>query len=151
MAPMNRMTRLMMRAPIGLYRVGLGWLLGKRFLLLEHTGRRSGLTRRTVLEVVEIGAGITPVVVSGWGTRSDWYRNVTVHPEVWFTLGRHRVHAIAVPADRAEAAAIFDRYRSQHPTAAKAIGRVIGVSLQSDLDEAAEKLPVIRLVPRPEG
>jgi hypothetical protein len=41
----NRFTRLAMRAPIGLYRVGLGGLLGTRFLLLEHVGRSSGPAR----------------------------------------------------------------------------------------------------------
>jgi hypothetical protein len=40
-------------APVSLYRLHLGWLLGHRFLLLTHTGRRSGLRRQTVLEVME--------------------------------------------------------------------------------------------------
>ncbi len=39
-----------MRAPIGPYRIGLGGLLGRRFLLLEHVGRRSGLPRHTVID-----------------------------------------------------------------------------------------------------
>jgi hypothetical protein len=31
----------------------LEWLFGERSLLLTHTGRRTGLRRQTVLEVVE--------------------------------------------------------------------------------------------------
>jgi hypothetical protein len=38
--------------PIYLYRLDLGWLLGHRFLMLVHQGRRSGLLRETVLEVI---------------------------------------------------------------------------------------------------
>jgi hypothetical protein len=46
--------RALLRLPILLYRLHLGWLLGHRFLLLTHVGRKSGLQRRTVLEVVRI-------------------------------------------------------------------------------------------------
>jgi deazaflavin-dependent oxidoreductase (nitroreductase family) len=137
-----------MRAPIGLYRIGLGGLLGRRFLLLEHIGRTSGLTRRTVLEVVELDDLGRPVIVSGYGERSDWYRNVTRTPEVAFTMGRRRVPATARRLDFDEARTVFDRYRIAHPRAAAAIGKRIGVSLTDDVDGAAERLPLFRLAPR---
>jgi hypothetical protein len=44
--------RLAFRLPIYLYRLDLGWLLGHRFLLFAHLGRKSGLLRETVLEVI---------------------------------------------------------------------------------------------------
>ena len=40
------------RAPIWFYRIGLGGLFGKRFLLLNHIGRVSGQIRQAVVEVV---------------------------------------------------------------------------------------------------
>src|SRR5690606_12262413 len=46
-------TRSLVRAPIALYKAGLGWLLGSRILMLEHRGRSSGLRRYVCLEVVE--------------------------------------------------------------------------------------------------
>jgi hypothetical protein len=56
------------RAPVCLYRCRLGWLLGKRCLLLTHTGRRTGLRRQTVLEVVDYRKeGPEVVVVNGFG------------------------------------------------------------------------------------
>ena len=137
-----------MRAPIGLYRLGLGGLLGRRFLLLEHLGRTSGLTRRTVLEVVEEDDLGQPVIVSGYGERSDWCRNVMKTPEVAFTIGRRRVLARAQRLDGGEARAVFDRYRIRHPRAAAVIGKRIGVSLVDDVDGAAECLPLFRLVLR---
>ena len=142
---MSRLKRFMMRAPIGLYRVGLGGLLGKRFLLLEHTGRKSGLPRKTVLEVVEIDDRRSPIIVSGYGERSDWCRNVTADPEVFFTTGRRRVGATAIRLDRQQALAVFDRYRREHPRAAAAIGNRIGVSLVDDPESAAAQLPLFRL------
>ena len=46
-------TRWLVRAPINLYRVGLGFLFGTRLLMLEHVGRRTGARRYVVLEVVD--------------------------------------------------------------------------------------------------
>jgi hypothetical protein len=56
-------------APRWLYYLGLGRLLGHRFMLLTHCGRRSGRTFQTVLEVVQYDPRTQEsVVCSGWGT-----------------------------------------------------------------------------------
>lgn len=49
---MNHVLRWAARAPTLLYKLQVGWLLGKRFLLLQHRGRRTGRSYATVLEVV---------------------------------------------------------------------------------------------------
>lgn len=144
---MNRVQRFLFRAPIGLYRVGLGGLLGGRFLLLEHVGRSTGEVRSTVLEVLETGDDGAPVVASGFGETSQWFKNVTTDPSVWFTRGRSRTAATARRLDHDEALAVFERYRLRHGRAAKLLGKRIGVSLVDDLDDAAEKLPLLRLEP----
>ena len=51
--PPSGVGRALFRAPIYLYRLGLGWLFGKRILLLNHIGRVSGKQRQVILEVVE--------------------------------------------------------------------------------------------------
>ena len=43
--PPHGLTRLLMRFPIWLFCMHLGWMVGERFLLLTHTGRKSGLPR----------------------------------------------------------------------------------------------------------
>jgi deazaflavin-dependent oxidoreductase (nitroreductase family) len=74
--------RQVFRAPDWLYRFGLGWVLGHRFVQLNHCGRSSGRLYRTVLEVVRYDPRThESVVCSGWGKRADWYRNIRVnHP-----------------------------------------------------------------------
>lgn len=44
--------RFALRLPLYLNRHDLGWMLGHRFLLLVHRGRKTGRARQTVLEVV---------------------------------------------------------------------------------------------------
>jgi deazaflavin-dependent oxidoreductase (nitroreductase family) len=69
------------RAPVYLYRWRLGRLFGNRFLLLTHIGRRTGLRRQTVLEVMEYRQEAPEVVVmSGFGPNSEWLRNIEVTP-----------------------------------------------------------------------
>ena len=46
-------TRWLMRAPVALYRAGWGWLLGRRFVMIEHLGRASHEPRFVVVEVVD--------------------------------------------------------------------------------------------------
>lgn len=140
---MTPLRRAFFRAPIGLYRLGLGGLLGHRFLLLEHVGRKSGLLRRTVLEVVGSEGG-APIVVSGFGKRSDWLRNLVARPEVRVTWGRRSFGARARIVGTEEAAAVFDDYRRRHPRAARLLGRALGVSALDPV-AAASVMPVVVL------
>jgi deazaflavin-dependent oxidoreductase (nitroreductase family) len=62
--------------------------LGKRFLLLTHIGRHTGLRRHTVLEVVEYREeGPEAVVVNGFGPNCDWLRNIEANPGEEVTVG----------------------------------------------------------------
>ena len=64
-----------------LYQLGLGGLLGRRFLCLTHRGRKSGQIRRTVLEVISYDPRTHELrVASAWEGKTDWYRNIQVEP-----------------------------------------------------------------------
>ena len=145
---MNRFQRFLMRSPITLYRLRLGGLLGRRFLLLEHVGRKSGEPRKTVLEVLEEGDDGVPVIASGFGEGSQWYKNVSADPGVWITRKRTRTPALAQRLGHDDAVEVFERYRVDHARAAKVLGDRIGVSLVDELDVAADKIPLFRLEPR---
>lgn len=118
----------MARAPIGLYDAGYGRLLGERVLMLQHTGRRTGLPRFVVLEVVRRLPGHRYVVAAGMGETSDWYRNVAEDPHVRVWAGRQRdVPGTPTPIDRARAREHFVAYpiawRLLRPVIARLIGR----------------------------
>ena len=89
--PVRGPLRALLRLPIWLYRLRLGWLLGERGLMLTHIGRTSGRLRQTVLEV----GGYDPTtdtytIGAGWGERSDWVRNIQQRPDVLVDVGRRR-------------------------------------------------------------
>lgn len=85
----NRLLRYLLRLPVYLYRWRLGWLLGRRFLLLSHVGRRTGRNFQTVLEIIEYrDNGPEAVVMSGFGRRSDWLLNIEAGPLPEVIIGR---------------------------------------------------------------
>lgn len=45
--------RMLYRLPVWLYRARLGVLLGTRFVLINHVGRKTGRWRQVVVEVVD--------------------------------------------------------------------------------------------------
>lgn len=111
-------TRWVVRAPIALYRAGLGFLFGSRLLMLQHTGRRSGARRYVVLEVVDHPAPGEYIVVSGFGPKAQWYRNITANPHVLLSVGTHRNQpATATPMTSEESAVALDHYIQHHPRA----------------------------------
>jgi deazaflavin-dependent oxidoreductase (nitroreductase family) len=152
--PPAGLIRIIFRIPIQLYRLGLGWLFGRRLLLLNHTGRVSGKPRQTVLEVAEHD-GDSYVVASGWGPTAAWYRNILHTPDVTIQVGRQTIPATAIPLDKEQGAQVFVRYGSRHRMAAKyMLPRALGYSVDgSDADFRAvgRELPFVRFVPRAEG
>jgi deazaflavin-dependent oxidoreductase (nitroreductase family) len=137
-----------LRLPIWLYRLHLGWLLGDRFLMITHLGRKTGLPHRTVVEVVRHDKSTDGcVVASGWGAQSDWYRNIQHTPQVTITLGRHRWPATAeVLSERAAEEALGD-YARRHPHAYRELASMIaGHRLSSAELNSAELAKIIPLV-----
>jgi deazaflavin-dependent oxidoreductase (nitroreductase family) len=142
--------RVLLRMPILVYRLHLGWLLGHRFLLLTHVGRKSGLHHRTVLEVVRYTKrSRTCIVASGWGEQAHWLQNIMAHPAVEVTLGLRTHQARAQRIPRGEAVQVFREYAHQHPWAMKYLARFLlgrpSQGLADDFIWLAEHVPLVEL------
>lgn len=151
--PPTGLSRLLFRIPIYVYRIGCGWIFGDRLMLLNHTGRVSGVLRRTVLEVVSHDrADGSYVVASGWGPATAWYRNVLQTPEVSIQVGRRTIPATAVPLSKEEGAETFARYAARHRALARhLLPRLMGFAVDgsdADFRAAGRHLPFVKFVPR---
>lgn len=144
--------RWIVRAPIWLFRARLGFLFGSRLLLLEHIGRSSGARRYVVLEVVARPRSGTYVVASGFGAHAQWYRNISVHPNVRITVGSRRPRvAVARRLDPDEAAAALTAYAAAHPRAWRGLRPVFEQTLGASIDEHGTSLPLVSLTIGPAG
>lgn len=118
--------RMLYRLPIWLFRLHLGWLLMNRFLLLTHTGRKSGLPRQTVLEVLHSDLERTRyVVLAGWGAQADWVKNVEKTQEVVIQVGQRAVFAQAMLVSPEESEALLLAYARRYPRLMRALFRVL--------------------------
>lgn len=119
-APPTGFIRWVFRAPVALYRWHCGWLLGRRFLLLTHYGRKSGLMRQTVLEVLRYDrATAESTVISGLGAQADWYRNIQVRPASEVRTGRRRYRPQQHLLSPDEAVMFLTTWEHQHPWEAR--------------------------------
>lgn len=110
-------TPWLMRLPIPLYRAGLGWLLGRRLVMIEHVGRKSGEPRFVVVEVVE-RTGRALRVASGFGAKAQWYRNLRANGVAFLSTGGVRRERVAVTLlDDDGSDEVLTRYAAVHPAA----------------------------------
>ncbi|WP_116709373.1 nitroreductase family deazaflavin-dependent oxidoreductase [Actinomycetospora cinnamomea] len=153
----HRLTRALVRAPILVYRCGLGWIFGRRLVLLTHVGRTTGRPRRVVLEVVGRGpvAG-SYVVASGYGRRAQWFRNVVAHPEVTYQVGRRRRDGWAYPLPSDESGRLLAEYAVRRPRTAAALMRMLDRNLDGSSAayqrlgaDAEQGVPLVLLSPTP--
>ena len=145
--------RALLRAPVLLFRLRLGWLFAGRLLMIEHVGRTSGRRYRTVLEVVrhDRQAG-SWVVASGWGASADWLRNIRKTPEVVLHVGLRRRPARAVVLPEDVGARELCDYAHRHPRAFNALTRfMVGEALETSAEgcrRLAAAVPVVAFAPR---
>jgi deazaflavin-dependent oxidoreductase (nitroreductase family) len=153
------LVRWFLKAPVLFYRAGLGWMLGRRFLLLIHVGRRTGAPHRVVLEVVQHDPDRREaIVVSGVGRGSDWYRNLKSRPARLVVIGRDRFAPVHRELDEDEAFRVMSGYEHRNrwitPLVRRALSWLVGWSY--DGSPAARRrlvhqLPLIGLRPAAPG
>ena len=152
-APLRRLFRL----PVYLYSIRCGWLLGRRFLLLIHVGRRTGLLRYTVLEVLESRRDTSELVVmSGFGHNADWLRNIQAAPDaVIVAVGTKHFAAAHRFLETEEAIEVFAAYERRNWIIGGIIRSVLSRLLGWHYDgsdgarrQAVTQLPLIALRPQ---
>lgn len=93
--------------PVNLWRLGLAPVIGHHMMLITHTGRKSGLPRRTMTECYRLdGRKYAPCA---FGPKAQWYKNIAADPRVTIQTadGAESALAVRVTGDD-EIVALFD-------------------------------------------
>lgn len=139
-------SRTFVRAPIPLFRAGLGFLLTRRLLMLEHVGRTSGQARYVVLEVVREESPDAFVVASGFGRTAQWFRNLVAEPRCHVSIGfTRRRPALAAVLGAAESEAALAHYRQAHPGSWEKLSAIVVEAT----GESVPDVPLVRLELQP--
>ncbi len=91
--PVRGWRKRLFKAPLYLWRLGLGNFFGRWLAVLTTTGRVSGRPRHTVLEPIHIDGTI--YLLSAWGKQAHWYKNVSADPYVTLQTGAGAIRGIA--------------------------------------------------------
>ena len=126
------------KLPVFLYRLRLGWLLGKRFMQITHVGRHSGKVRRTILAALRFDEKTKEIyAVSAW-KGSDWYYNIQAAPALQVEIGLVRYAPVQRTLSAEEITTTFLAYRKQHPIFSRMICRIPGWKWDSTYSEFLE-------------
>jgi len=126
------------KLPVFLYRLRLGWLLGKRFMQITHVGRHSGKVRRSVLAVLRFDEKTKELyAVSAW-KGSDWYYNIQSSPALQVESGFVRYVPVQRTLSPEEITATFVEYRKRNPIFTRIICLIPGWKWDSTSEEFLE-------------
>lgn len=144
MAPPGPILSRALRLPARLYDIGAGPLLGRRFLLLTHRGRRSGQLHRTMLEVMRWDpAKREATVMSGFGPHANWRLNVLAGGAVEVRIADLRFAPCVRTLEREEAVRVMKDYerrnRLARPIVRSLLSRLAGFRYDGSA-EARERL-----------
>jgi deazaflavin-dependent oxidoreductase (nitroreductase family) len=123
----GRLALAIFHLPLPLYRRGWGWLLGRTFLVLTHTGRKSGKIRETAAMVLgDDRATGEAVICSVWGENTDWIRNLRSHPALRVQIGRDSFAPEQRFLSEDERLAVAIEFRHRHPLRLRLLAAVFG-------------------------
>lgn len=133
------------KMPIYLWRMGLGPLVGQLFMLVTTTGRRSGQSRRAVVEYFFVN-GQKYVMAD---PEAQWYLNAQADPRLTIqtAFGTECARARRVTEEN-ELTAVFVTLMNNRPMMAQRImQRVPMQSIPADLVANADKLTLVAFDP----
>ena len=90
------------------------------------------------------------IIASGFGEKSQWYKNLMGCPKTTIYSGWNKINVMAsrIPLSEAEKEMVI--YGTRNPRAAKMVAGLIGYEHEGserDLKELSKIVPLIRLVP----
>ena len=121
----------MFKAPLQLWRLGLGPLLGQYLLVLTHKGRKSGRIYHTMVEYHKLNEKI--YVPAAFGSQSDWYQNIFTHPQVTVQTsnGSESMSAARVVDDQ-EVLDVFEYFLRRDPPLTKLYLKTLDIEPNAD-------------------
>ena len=146
-APPKGLKLKLFRAPIYIYHLKLGFLFGERFIHLKHWGRISQTLKETVIEVVDQDKAKRKIYsASGFGEKSQWFKNISINNNVFITVKNRQYNAVARVLSEQEAERVLLRYADTHPKSIKGVARLSGYEMDGTENDVIEFSKLVKIV-----
>lgn len=123
----GRLALALFRMPLRAYAHNAGWVLGHVFLEFTHFGRKTGQPHRAVAMVLNYNEATGEAVIcAGWGSATDWYRNLQAYPTAQVRISRESFTAHTRFLTENEAFEVCVNFRETHPYRVRLIARILG-------------------------
>ncbi len=140
MRSLRRFFHTMNHFMVFIWKIGLGKLLniwpavGGRIMVIRHRGRNSGREYLTPVNYAIVENEI--YALAGFGSRTDWYRNILTNPDIqlWLPAGRRRAHACDISDSPCRVKLV-----REVAIASGLAGPLLGVDQRKMTDEQLEK------------
>ncbi|MEW6401422.1 MAG: nitroreductase family deazaflavin-dependent oxidoreductase [Chloroflexota bacterium] len=153
----GRFLKFFFKVPVWLSKIGFGgWekLIGAQWMLITHTGRKSGRQYDSMVDVMDYDPSTdTFYIEAAYGRRADWVRNIQVNPVFEARVGRRKFKARAAPLSSENTADMLVKFFHAKPAYTRSVMAMVGLKFsgEEDLRAIAPKLMLLAVHPDPEG
>ena len=132
----NGFLKFFLKMPVWMHKIGLGgWerLIGAQWMLVTTTGRKSGKSRETMLDVMDYeSTSDTYYIEAAYGSRADWVRNIEAIPRFQAQVGRRKFYAHLTPLSSGEAGEMMVKFYRAKPAYTRSVMAMVGMKFESE-------------------
>jgi deazaflavin-dependent oxidoreductase (nitroreductase family) len=148
--------KVFFKIPLVVHKLGFGgWerLIGAQWMLITTIGRRSGKPRQAMVDVLlHNGQTDTYYILSAYGSRADWVRNIQANPHFEAQVGRRKFTARASTLSSEDAGAMLVEFYRLKPAYTRAVMNAAGMKFndEDDLRAIGGRLLLLAVNPQTE-
>jgi deazaflavin-dependent oxidoreductase (nitroreductase family) len=142
--------KLAFRAPMLLWRLGLGPVVGRVIMVITTTGHKSKLPRHNMAEYYSLNG--QKYTICAYGPKAAWYKNIQADPRVTVQTaeGTQSMKAVRVTGDQ-ELLQVVELFNRRNALLTGLYLESLGIKAdRSDLLEKKDRLYVLRFDPTKE-
>jgi deazaflavin-dependent oxidoreductase (nitroreductase family) len=130
--------KIFFKIPLIFHKLGFGgWerFIGAQWMLITAVGRKSGKPRQVLVDVLLHNEETdTYYVLSAYGVRADWVRNIQAAPSFEAQVGRRKFTAHANTLSSEDAGAMLVQFYRLKPAYTRAVMNAAGMKFEDEND-----------------
>ncbi len=153
----NTLLKVFFKIPLFVHKLGFGgWerIIGAQWMLITTIGRKSGRHRQVMVDVLlHNGQTDAYYILSAYGSRADWVRNIQVNPRFEAQVGRRKFSARASTLSGEKAGEMLVQFYRLKPAYTRAVMNAAGMKFkdEDDLRMLGAKLLLLAVTPQTEA